>query len=79
MLHDLRTNQLDSGRLDHGGVLDEQHRCASFSLVYSRGCATSAINTIGQLIYIFNGIEISTMIYQLVLQWGSNGIWGFTG
>jgi hypothetical protein len=31
----------------------------------------------GQLIYLFNGIQNSTMIYQPVLQWGSNG--GFGG
>ncbi len=31
----------------------------------------------GQLIYLFNGIQNSTMIFQPVLQWGSNG--GFGG
>ncbi|MEH2568502.1 hypothetical protein [Bradyrhizobium sp. AZCC 2289] len=30
----------------------------------------------GQLIYLFNGIQNSTMIYQPVLQWGSNGAFG---
>lgn len=30
----------------------------------------------GQLIYLFNGIQNSTMIYQPVLQWGYNGIFG---
>ena len=30
----------------------------------------------GQLIYIFNGIQNSTMIYQPVLQWGNNGEFG---
>ena len=30
----------------------------------------------GQLIYIFPGIQNSTMIYQPVLQWGSNGLFG---
>ena len=30
----------------------------------------------GQLLYLFNGIQNSTMIYQPVLQWGSNGAFG---
>jgi hypothetical protein len=30
----------------------------------------------GQLIYLFNGIQNSSMIYQPVLQWGSNGAFG---
>lgn len=30
----------------------------------------------GQLIYLFNGIQNSTMIYQPVLQWGNNGAFG---
>lgn len=30
----------------------------------------------GQLIYIFNGIQNSTMIYQPVLQWGDNNAFG---
>ena len=30
----------------------------------------------GQLVYLFNGIQNSTMIYQPVLQWGSNGAFG---
>jgi hypothetical protein len=30
----------------------------------------------GQLIYIFNGIQSATMIYQPVLQWGNNGAFG---
>lgn len=30
----------------------------------------------GQLIYMFNGIQNSTMIYQPVLQWGNNGAFG---
>jgi hypothetical protein len=30
----------------------------------------------GQLIYIFNGIQNSSMIYQPVLQWGNNGWFG---
>lgn len=30
----------------------------------------------GELIYLFNGIQNSTMIYQPVLQWGSNGAFG---
>jgi hypothetical protein len=30
----------------------------------------------GQLIYLFNGIQNSTMIYQPVLQWGNNGSFG---
>jgi hypothetical protein len=30
----------------------------------------------GQLIYLFNGIQNATMIYQPVLQWGSNGAFG---
>lgn len=30
----------------------------------------------GQLIYIFSGIQNSTMIYQPVLQWGNNGLFG---
>jgi hypothetical protein len=30
----------------------------------------------GQLIYLFNGIQNSSMIYQPVLQWGNNGSFG---
>ena len=30
----------------------------------------------GQLIYLFNGLQNSTMIYQPVLQWGYNGFFG---
>jgi hypothetical protein len=30
----------------------------------------------GQLLYLFNGIQNSTMIYQPVLQWGNNGSFG---
>ncbi len=30
----------------------------------------------GQLIYLFNGIQNQTMIYQPVLQWGNNGVFG---
>ena len=30
----------------------------------------------GQLIYLFNGIQNSTMIFQPVLQWGNNGKFG---
>ncbi|HZP25038.1 MAG TPA: hypothetical protein VFB04_16455 [Terriglobales bacterium] len=30
----------------------------------------------GQLIYIFNGIQNASMIYQPVLQWGNNGAFG---
>src|SRR5438270_2562960 len=30
----------------------------------------------GQLIYIFNGIQNNSMIYQPVLQWGNNGAFG---
>ena len=30
----------------------------------------------GQLIYLFNGIQNSTMILQPVLQWGNNGLFG---
>ena len=30
----------------------------------------------GQLIYLFNGIQNQTMIYQPVLQWGNNGAFG---
>lgn len=30
----------------------------------------------GQLIYLFNGIQNSTMIFQPVLQWGNNGSFG---
>ena len=30
----------------------------------------------GQLIYLFNGIQNSAMIYQPVLQWGNNGAFG---
>ncbi|MGZ6692342.1 MAG: hypothetical protein ACXVHQ_33570 [Solirubrobacteraceae bacterium] len=29
-----------------------------------------------QLIYLFNGIQNSTMIFQPVLQWGNNGVFG---
>jgi hypothetical protein len=30
----------------------------------------------GELIYLFNGIQNATMIYQPVLQWGNNGAFG---
>lgn len=33
-------------------------------------------NQSGQLIYLFNGIQNATMIYQPVLQWGNNGAFG---
>jgi hypothetical protein len=44
----------------------------STSWVVPPGPATQS----GQLIYLFNGIQSSSMIYQPVLQWGNNGSFG---
>jgi hypothetical protein len=44
----------------------------STSWVVPPGPATQS----NQLIYLFNGIQNATMIYQPVLQWGSNGAFG---
>jgi hypothetical protein len=46
----------------------------SFSTTWTVPPAPATDN--GQLVYIFNGIQSASMIYQPVLQWGSNGEFG---
>ncbi len=47
---------------------------SSFSTTWTVPPAPSTDS--GQLIYLFNGLQSSTMIYQPVLQWGNNGSFG---
>jgi hypothetical protein len=50
------------------------HTITSFSSVWTVPPAPATDNN--QLFYLFNGIQNSSMIYQPVLQWGSNGAFG---
>ena len=66
---------LGSGWITYAGWTNNSgHPISSFrtTWVVPPNPATSS----GQLIYLFNGIQNSTMIYQPVLQWGNNGAFG---
>ena len=68
------TSTLDSGWLAYTSWNRPDEAITSFSSTWTVPPSPATKN--GQLIYLFSGLQNSTMIYQPVLQWGNNGVFG---